>query len=199
MKEIIVATSNKDKFRQVTQLLTTLGINDRFLSLDDLKIKSRQEETETLLARAKQKVFNCLSQIEIDDYPNCLCVVANDTGTRLPTLNIKTAESKKIAAEILSGNLIKAGDPINYVYSYAVVILPAKKLLTAEVEIPFTYLGNPDNLEVIEGQNIMSRVKALVGQKIPHSQIPEDEVTEYRLKFIREKFSPIIDEINILK
>lgn len=200
MKKIIIATGNQDKFKQIAELLTTLNINtNQFLNLDDLKINNNQTEIGTLAERAKQKAFNCLSQIKESDYSNYLCIVANDTGTKLPTLNIETAESKKIASEILKGKLVNVGDPIYYVYSYAFILFPDQKLITAEIEIPFTYLGNPNNLEMVEGQNIMGQVKALVGQKIPHSQIPENEVIEYRLKFLREKFSPIIDQINILK
>jgi hypothetical protein len=200
MKEIIIATGNQDKFQQIASLLTALNVNtSRFLSLSDLDIYSDLAETGTLLARAKQKAFYCLSQIKPRDYSNYLCIVANDTGTKLPTLNIETTESKKISSEILKGNLIKAGEPINYLYSYAFILLPSQKLMTAEVEIPFTYLGNPNHLVPIEGQNIMNQVKALVGQNIPHSQLLESEVIEYRLGFLRKELSPIIEQINILE
>lgn len=197
VKPIIIATGNQDKFQQIVNIFTALHVNtDMFLNLANLNIINNEIETGNLLDRAKQKAFYCLSQIRPNDYPRYLCIAANDTGTKLPTLNFETEESRKIASEILEGKLIKAGDPIHYVYTYAFIILPSQKLITTKVEIPFTYLGNPNGLKQIEGQNTMSQVKAIFGQNIPHSQIPEDKVIEYRLKFLRKSLAPIISQIN---
>ncbi len=197
MKPIIIATSNPGKFEQITNILKSLKVKtDQFINLADLKITNDEPETGSLLDRAKQKALNCLSKIKPEDYSNYLCIVANDTGTRLPTLNLESAESKRIAAEVLSGKHLKDGDPIVYVYAYAFILLPSQKMLTAQVEIPFTYLGNPKSLTQVEGQNTMSQVKAIPGQNIPHGEIPLEEEITYRLKYLQEALSPIINQIN---
>jgi hypothetical protein len=195
--KVIIATSNQDKFIQISNILTSLKINsNEFVNLTDLNITNDEEETGSIMDRAKQKALNCLSKLSEADYSKYLCIVSNDTGTSLPTLNIKTAESKKIASQILSGELLKTGDPINYVYSYAFILLPSKKMLTAEAEIPFTYLGNPKNLVLTEGQNTMNLVKALPGQTVPHSEISQEEVIKYRLTYLENTLKPIIETIN---
>lgn len=73
-------------------------------------------------------------------------------------------------------------------------------MLTAEAEIPFTYLGNPKGLKVNEKEstNIMSYVKAVPGQNVPHSEVPVDEVIEYRLKYLKEVLDPIVAQINLI-
>lgn len=199
MKEIIIATGNQDKFEQITNILTTLNVHtDRFLSLANLNIINDQPEIGDLKTRAKQKAFYCLSKINQNDYSKYLCIVGNDVGTQLPTVKIDTPESRVTASEILEGKILKAGEPINYVYSYAFILFPNQELMTAEVEIPFTYLGNPLGLKETDGKNTMSRVKAIPGQNIPHSQIPMDEVIEYRLKYLKKALLPIVNRINKL-
>ncbi len=199
MKLIIIATGNQGKFHQIVNILTTLGIKtNRFLNLADLQITNDEPEIGTLTDRAKQKVLNCLSKLDPKDYSKYFCIVGNDTGTKLPTTNLESAESKKIAAEILAGNHLHAGDPLVYVYAYAFILLPSQKMLTAQVDIPFTYLGNPNGLTPVEGQNFMSQVKAIPGQTIPHSQIPIEEEITYRLKYLKAALSPIIAQINHL-
>ena len=199
MKPVIIATGNPDKFEQIINILSAIKVKtNKFLNLADLNITNDEPETGSLLERAKQKVLNCLAKINPEDQKKYLCIVANDTGTKLPTLNLETAESKKIATQILAGELIKPGDPIVYVYAYAFVILPNRKMLTAQVDIPFTYLGNPKGLKLIEGQNTMSGVKAIPGQNVPHSEIPPEKVIKYRLKYLKEALSPIVSEINQL-
>jgi|CXWL01.1.fsa_nt_gi hypothetical protein len=197
MKPIIIATGNQGKFEQTTNILKSLKVNtDQFLNLADLGITNDEPETDSLLDRAKQKALHCLSKIKPEDYSKYLCLVANDTGTKLPTLNLESAESKKIARQILAGELLKPGDPIIYVYSYVFVLLPSQKMLTTQTDIPFTYLGNPKGLTQIEGQNTMSQVKAIPGQSVPHSQIPLEEEIQYRLTYLKAALSPIIDQIN---
>lgn len=197
MKPIIIATSNQGKFEQIKGILTSLNVKtNKFLNLADLGITNDEPETGSLLERAQQKALYCLSKIKPEDYPKYLCIVANDTGTRLPTLNLESAESKRIAAEILSGQHLEPGDTIVYVYVYAFILLPSQKLLSAQVEIPFTYLGNPKGLVQVEGQNTMSQVKAIPGQNIPHSEIPLEEEVVYRLQYLQETLAPIINQIN---
>ncbi|MBI2325881.1 hypothetical protein HYU91_00675 [Candidatus Collierbacteria bacterium] len=197
MKPIIIATNNLGKFDQVVNLLTALKVmTNQFLNLADLNLVNDKEETGTMLDRAKQKALNCLERLGQENLSQYLCLVANDTGTRLPSLNIETEESKKIASQILSGKLLKPGDQICYVYTYAFILLPSQKILTTQVEIPFTYLGNPQKLTLAEGQNTMSQVKAIPGQNIPHSQIPNEVEINYRLQFLRDKLTPIVSEIN---
>jgi len=197
MKPVIIATSNPDKFNQISKILSSLELQtNKFLSLADLDINNDQNETGSMLERAKQKALFCLSKIKPENLNQYLCIVANDTGTHLPTLNIETEESKKIASQILAGELIKPSDPINYVYTYAFILLPSQKLMTATAEVPFTYLGNPKNITLEEGKNTMNLVKAIPGQTVPHNQIPESEVISYRLQFLRQALNPIIEEIN---
>ncbi len=193
-KPIIVATTNPGKFNQISKVLVSLGINNtQFLSLADLGILNGPVETGSIQDRATQKAQFCLSQIKPLGLANYKFIVANDTGTRLPTLNLDTAESKKIAQEILEGELLQPGDPLNYIYSYTFISLPSQKLYTAQVEVPFTYLGNPQKIKFTEGQNIMNEVKAIPGQTIPHSQVDEIEVIKYRLKYLTPVLKPIID------
>ena len=199
MKPIVIATGNMDKFQQTIHILTSLGINpDSFLSLNDLNIVNDEPETGGVLDRAKQKALICVSKLSQKDRLKYHCVLANDVATILPTLNIETTESKRIAAEILAGKHIKRGDPMNYTYAYALILLPDGEMLTAQAEVPFVYLGNPDNLTLIQGQNTMSRVKAIPGQNVPHSHLPIQVETSHRVKYLAEALIPILERMRQL-
>lgn len=201
MKSVIIATGNNDKFEQIRALLTSLKINtDKFLSLKDLGITNDQPEVGSRLERAKQKAYYTLSQVDPKDYSKYLCIVANDTATKLPTEGIETEESKKIAARILSGELLKPGDPIHYTHSYVFITFPDKKMYVAESEIPYTYLGNPKGIRVDEKKStlVMGNVCAIPGQNIPNIELPEKERIAYRLKFLKKVLIPIVNKINIL-
>ena len=195
MKEVVISTGNPNKFNQISHILTSLNVKaDRFVSLSELGITNDESESGTIMDRALQKAKFCLGKVSVD----CGCIVGNDVGTRLPTVGIETTESRQLVDEILAGKHLKAGDPINYVYAYAFILLPNQKILTAQAEIPFTYLGNPLGLKRIDGQNTMNQVKAIPGQYISHNLIPPEEVIAYRLKFLRTSLEPIVNEINNL-
>ena len=196
MKPIIIATSNIDKFDLTVNILRAMDVKpDKFLNLADLNIVNDQPEIGGIMERAKQKALYCLSKIKSEDYSKYGCVIANDTGTRLPTINLVTEESRKLASEILAGNHIKAGDPMIYIYAYVVILLPHLDMLTAIAEVPFTYLGNPKGITLEEGKNTMGLVKAIPGQNIPHAFVPAKEETSYRLGYLRNALEPLVDRI----
>lgn len=197
-RPVIIATNNQDKFTQIADIFQALNVKiNKFVSPKDLDIQSEQSESGSIYDRAKQKALNCLSLLKPEDLEKYSCIIANDAATKLPSLNIVTTESRKLATQILAGELLKPGDPLHYIYAFAVILLPGKKMFTTTAEIPFTYLGNPNAVKLsTEHKNTMNEVKALVGQNIPHSNLPEREVTQYRLKYLKKGLQPIINKIN---
>ena len=67
------------------------------------------------------------------------------------------SNSKEITDKILTGKIISAGDIITIVRAFALNLLDKNIQTTCITSIPYTYLGNKENIKREEGKSLLLR------------------------------------------
>ena len=194
MKNIVIATTNTDKFNLVKNLLFDLKLKGcNFKSLSDFNISNQIEETGSSKERASQKahffINNCKTIDDID------VVIGIDDGMILSGGDRVITDSKTVTKQILSGRKVKIGEEVvNHRY-FCFILTKSNKEMFAVTEIKFKYLGNNSGVKLEEGKYPLSHVLGYDGYNKTVAEMPPEEVRQLNAKYSKENLQSIIEEV----
>lgn len=200
MKTILIATHNLDKFEIVKKMFCLMGLQVfRFMSLRDLDINiSPLEDGTTVEERARQKALFYLDEVDKTDSNAITAIVGVDDGVHLLRQEIITPNLKMFAADIIGGNLLKLGERVDLLQGFAVHILQSDLVLTCTTHIPFVYVRNNTNTQILENRYPLKQVLARVETEIPIAEVSTKEIAEYYVQHSHDSLSELIYAIKAI-
>lgn len=198
MKKILIATTNKDKYRIVTYLLNRAGFSNdlyAYQSLDDINydgpdkkeqgsIEKRAEDK----ARAVKEYFDSKNENDFD------FIIGIDDGIFIKgelQENIKDYIKK-----ILYESYLSDGEPYAFYRAYC-LISKQGSILRAETQIPYTYKYK-DGAELKEKSYPLSQVSVPIGYDVAITELTREETNEYTWKYSKEKLLKFRDGVKNL-
>jgi hypothetical protein len=177
--KVLVATRNKDKFKIVRRMVEKIIPYARLVSPADAGIPGDVIEVGSVEERARQKAQYFMERLEwskkIDDFDAVLAVddaLSIDGGEATPN-------SKELTDRILQSEW-PAGASIAVVRAFA-LIKKGERTRVEVTTVPFTFIGNPLNVEREYGKYPLSRVLAPQGKAIPVCELSTEEEDEFNL------------------
>ncbi len=194
MKNIVIATTNADKFTLIKNLLFDLGLKDwNFKSLSDFNITNQAEETGSSKERAAQKarffIDYCTSINDVD------VVVGIDDGMVLNGSDGVITDSKTVTQQILSGKKIKIGEEVVNHRAFCFIFPKSNKEMFAVTELKFSYLGNSSGVKLEEGKYPLSHVLGYSGHDNTVAEMSSEEVRKLNAEYSQEDLRPIIEQV----
>lgn len=195
---ILIATKNIDKFNTTKGIFQKLGLADyEYKNLHVYKLLDENEEVGTMKERARDKVRFAIGSLgDNEDFENIYLVVGVDDGFYIPSKNLLTANSKEMVDQVLSGELIKVGEFIEEVRSYAIYSISEEKFYYYESRIPFTFLGNKNEIKRKEGINPLKNVLSFEREYKPVSSHTQNEIEKVIIRYVGEDLRLILKQIN---
>lgn len=187
---ILIATQNQDKFWIVKGLMSNCGLSDcSFKNLNDVNIKSQSEEYGDLMSRALMKAQYACDAVgkgeQIDIY------VGVDDGMKYK--NGKTdANSKEIVEKILCQNFLSVGEMLINVRAFAFLDRDGKIMDKFEIELPFKFVGNKNNVRPQTARYPLRRVLSTLEGEKPLAEMSEEESMDYYLLFARKRIEDFV-------
>lgn len=188
---ILIATQNQDKFWIVKGLLSNCGLSDcLFKNLNDVNIQSQSEEYGDLMNRALMKAQHACNVVDkseqIDIY------VGVDDGMKYK--NGKTdANSKEVVEKILCQNFLSVGETLINVRAFAFLNRNGKAMDKFEIELPFKFIGNKNNVRPQTAKYPLRRVLSTLEGEKPLAEMSEEESMEYYLLFARRRIEEFVN------
>lgn len=191
---ILIATKNIDKFNTTAGIFKKLGLsNFIYKNLLDYKISGENEENGSLRERAHGKVEFALNELKAtDNLKEISLVVGIDDGFYVQSLNLLTANSKELVDDILSGKILKKGELIEEVRSYAIFNILDQKYHYFESRLPLKYLGNDAGITRKEGSNPLKNVLSFEFELQPVVNHTQEEIDNTILKYIETNLRQVL-------
>lgn len=191
---ILIATKNIDKFNTTAGIFKKLGLsNFTYKNLLDYNISGENEEKGNLCERARGKVEFALDKLETtDSLEGISLVVGIDDGFYIQSLNLLTANSKELVDDILSGKILKKGEVIEEVRSYAIFNILEHKYNYFESRLPLKYLGNDAGITRKEGSNPLKNVLSFESELQPVASHTQEEIDNTILKYIETRLRQVL-------
>lgn len=195
MKEILIATTNKDKFRIVTYLLKKAGLdNYEYKSLEDINYDGPdKKEQGTIVARAENKARVVKDYLDINNSNNFEFIIGIDDG-----IFIKGALQENIkdyVRKILYESYLDNSEEFAFYRAYC-LITNSNRVIKTETKIPYTYKFK-DGAELKANSYPLSQVSVPLGYEVALTDLSNNEEDEYAWKYSKEKLLEFIEEINI--
>ena len=181
MKEVLIATTNKDKYDAVSTIFknTIFKENKYEISRMTKNIPEEQEVGDNV-QRARNKALNAYKYFK-DDYD---FIVGLDDAIRV---NGKLEPNiKKYLDKILYENYINDGDEYSFNRAYCIVDKKGK-LYETTIDIPYIYHPLKDRMELKACTYPLSKVAYAIGYNKPISDLNKEEETEYYLKYVKKE------------
>ena len=192
MKKILIATTNKDKYRIVTYLLSRAGLykdDYDFYSLDDIDYDGPDKKEEgSIENRAETKAKIVCEYLKNDDYEY---IIGIDDG-----IYIKGAlqeNIKEYLKKILYENYLTEGEEYSFYRAYC-IISRAGQVFNTVTKIPYTYKPK-ENAELKANSYPLSQISVPVGHDIALTDLSENEGNEYTWNYSKEKLEELINKI----
>ena len=192
MKKILIATTNKDKYKIVTYLLARAGLSSNkyyYLSLDDINYNGPDKKEEgSIEKRAETKAKTVSEYLKDSDYEY---IIGIDDG-----IFIKGALQENIkdyVKKILYENYLKEHEEYSFYRSYCVITKDGQAFKT-ETKIPYTY-KTKENAELKANSYPLSQVSVPVGYNKTLTDLSRDEENEYTWMYSKEKLGELISKI----
>lgn len=186
MNKILIATRNKDKFKIVSKLLTSIFKNYNFYNLNDLDEEIiDKKESGDVINRSYEKAKNAYDSIKKNDFKY---IVGVDDGIKIRGEIIENV--KELIKPIINDEYLNNDEIVYIVRAYTFYNNSGNyyKILT---EIPFKYKKVTYNLEIEKNSYPLSHVlrtldsdKAVIEQDV-------DESNNYYLKYSEKKFKDV--------
>lgn len=190
MKKVLIATTNKDKYKAVSKIFKATIFPDNEYQIDSLAsinvtLEDKKEEGNNLdRARVKaQDAYQALKDYDFD------YVVGLDDAIRLKGVlepNIKSYINK-----ILYDNYLDDNEEYSFSRAY-VFIDKDNNMYETTAEIPYIYRSNP-NIVIEEFSYPLSQVAYPIGYDKTISNLSEEEELNYYLKYVKEE----LDKLNL--
>ena len=187
MKNILIATRNKDKFRIISKLLSTkLFKGYNFYSLNELDDKIiDKEEIGDVLNRSLQKAQNVYENINKNEFD---FIIGIDDGIKIRGSIIENV--KDYIKPIINDEYLHKNEIVYIVRAYTFIDKKGniKSILT---EIPFKYKKIEDNFTIENNSYPLSYVLMPIDSNKTVIEQSDDESNDYYLKYSDNKFEEV--------
>lgn len=193
MKKILIATTNKDKFKVVTYLLDRAGLSKSeyvYQSLDDINYDGPDKKEQGSIAkRAEDKAKVVKEYLKEADFEY---IIGIDDGIFIKS---KLQENiKEYIGKILYENYLSEGEQYAFYRAYCVIDRSGNEYKT-EIDIPYVY--KPKENAVLKANSYpLSQVSVPIGHNKALTDLDENEGNEYVWSYSKAELKKLIYEIS---
>ena len=187
MKNILIATRNKDKFKLLSKLLSTELLRDsKFFSLNDIEDEIEdKKEVGDIKNRSYEKAMNAYLSIKNNIYQY---IIGIDDGIEMKGQMIENV--KEYIKDILDDKYLKE-DEILYIKKAYTFIDKNGVFKTIVTKIPFKYKKLTDHFEIEENSYPLNHVLTPVDSNLRLVDIDEEITNNYLLTYSKEGFDEV--------
>ena len=193
MKTVLIATTNKDKYKIVSELLKRTIFNENEYSIiklsEDMNIPD-EKETGDNIERARTKALNAYNHLK--EYNFDYIVGLDDAivikGKIEPNI-------KEYLNKIVFENYLSDGETYAFNRAYCIVD-KYKNIYETDIDIPYQYKSLDHDINLKEYGYPLSLVSCPVGSNTPLSELTDEEGIEYYLKYVKEDLMKLKGDIN---
>lgn len=187
MKNILIATRNKDKFKLLSKLLSTELLKDsKFFSLNDIEDEIEdKKEVGDIKNRSYEKAMNAYLSIKNNIYQY---IIGIDDGIEMKGQMIENV--KEYIKDILDDKYLKE-DEIVYIKKAYTFIDKNGVFKTIVTKIPFKYKKLTNHFEIEENSYPLNHVLTPVDSNLRLVDIDEETTNNYLLTYSKEGFDEV--------
>lgn len=187
MKNILIATRNKDKFKLLSKLLSTELLKDsKFFSLNDIEDEIEdKKEVGDIKNRSYEKAMNAYLSIKNNIYKY---IIGIDDGIEMKGQMIENV--KEYIKDILDDKYLKE-DEIVYVKKAYTFIDKNGVFKTIVTKIPFKYKKLTNHFEIEENSYPLNHVLTPIDSNLRLVDIDEETTNNYLLSYSKEGFDEV--------
>lgn len=187
MKNILIATRNKDKFKLLSKLLSTELLKDsKFFSLNDIEDEIEdKKEVGDIKNRSYEKAMNAYLSIKNNIYKY---IIGIDDGIEMKGQMIENV--KEYIKDILDDKYLKE-DEIVYIKKAYTFIDKNGVFKTIVTKIPFKYKKLTNHFEIEENSYSLNHVLTPVDSNLRLVDIDEETTNNYLLTYSKEGFDEV--------
>lgn len=187
MKNILIATRNKDKFKLVSKLLSTELLKDsKFFSLNDIEDEIEdKKEVGDIKNRSYEKAMNTYLSIKNNIYQY---IIGIDDGIEMKGQMIENV--KEYIKDILDDKYLKE-DEIVYIKKAYTFIDKNGVFKTIVTKIPFKYKKLTNHFEIEENSYPLNHVLTPIDSNLRLVDIDEETTNNYLLTYSKEGFDEV--------
>lgn len=193
MKKILVATTNKDKFKIISCLLRKSGLaedNYQILSLDDINYDGPDnKEVGDITERARRKAETVKRYFNNTTYDYFIGI---DDGIILKGQMIENV--KEYLKKILYENYLSDGEEIIFPRAYCIIGRGNEEVFQEVIEIPYVYMSR-DNVSLKKFSYPLSQIAAPIGYDKPIAEMTTEESNNYYWKYSETKIEKLVKNI----
>lgn len=193
MKKILIATTNKDKFKIISYLLRRAGIMEdayQILSLDDINYDGpNNKEVGDITERARRKAETVKRYFNNTTYDYFIGI---DDGIILKGQMIENV--KEYLKKILYENYLSDGERIIFPRAYCIIGKDNDGVFQEIIEIPYVYMSR-DNVSLNEFSYPLSQIAAPIGYDKPITEMTTEESNNYYWKYSESKIEKLVKNI----
>lgn len=187
MKNILIATRNKDKFKLLSKLLSTELLKDsKFFSLNDIEDEIEdKKEVGDIKNRSYEKAMNAYLSIKNNIYQY---IIGIDDGIEMKGQMIENV--KEYIKDILDDKYLKE-DEIVYIKKAYTFIDKNGVFKTIVTKIPFKYKKLTNHFEIEENSYPLNHVLTPIDSNLRLVDIDEETTNNYLLTYSKEGFDEV--------
>ena len=186
MNKILIATRNKDKFKIVSKLLTSIFKDYEYYNLNDLDEEIiDKKESGDVINRSYEKAKNAYDSIKNNDFKY---IIGIDDGIKIRDEILENV--KELIKPIINDEYLNNDEVVYIVRAYTFFSNTGDyyKILT---EIPFKYKKITYNLEIEKNSYPLSHVLRTLDSDKTVIEQNFDESNNYYLKYSENKFKDV--------
>ena len=187
MKNILIATRNKDKFKLLSKLLSTELLKDsKFFSLNDIEDEIEdKKEVGDIKNRSYEKAMNAYLSIKNNIYQY---IIGIDDGIEMKGQMIENV--KEYIKDILDDKYLKE-DEIVYIKKAYTFIDKNGVFKTIVTKIQFKYKKLTNHFEIEENSYPLNHVLTPIDSNLRLVDIDEKTTNNYLLTYSKEGFDEV--------
>lgn len=192
MKKILIATTNRDKFKIISCLLRKAGItneNFQILSLNDINYNGPDnKEVGNIANRARVKAETVKNYFSNENYDYFIGI---DDGIILKGKMIENV--KEYLNKILYENYLSEGEKIIFPRAYC-VIGKNNEIFQEIIEIPYVYMSK-DNVILKQFSYPLNQVVVPIEYDKPIAEMSTEESNDYYWRYSKLKIKELVRNI----
>lgn len=193
MKKMLIATTNKDKFKITSCLLRRAGLMEdtyQILSLDDISYDGPDnKEVGDIMERARRKAETVKKYFNNTTYDYFIGI---DDGIILKGKMIENV--KEYLKKILYENYLSDGEKIIFPRAYCILGKGNSEVFQEIIEIPYVYMSR-DNVSLKEFSYPLSQIAVPIGYNKPIAEMTTEESNDYYWKYSESKIEKMVKNI----
>ncbi len=194
---ILIATTNKDKFNFIREVLINFGFNDsEFLMLCNIRFHGEIAESGSIQNRSLQKVDAARAFLgNFCDKRRVDLVVGVDDGIFINQTGKLYTNTHFITKKIVEGNFLRKDSVVSIHHAFCFYITKTDEYFNSTTFSLFKYIGSIKQIEFKLGEYPLKYVLAYMDQTIPVFKNSNQEITNRNIQFSEKKIKPIIKKI----